>query len=100
MFDIIFLDGPLSLSRPILLDMLQTRLSDMCTIHISMGVISYHETSSGSVLITFQDGSTRAADILIGADGVHSTVRSVLYQGLAKTDPSQNYEKYCEPKWR
>lgn len=96
----VFSDGPLTIPRPILLDMLQTRLSDMCTIYTSMRVTGYEETSSGSVLITFQDGSTRTADILVGADGVHSTIRAGLYQGLAKSDPSQNYEQYCEPKWR
>lgn len=92
MFYIVFPDGPLTLPRPVLLDMLQTRLEDMCTIYTSMRVTSYRETSSGSVLITFQDGLTCTANILIGVDGVHSTIRAALYQGLAKSDLSQNYE--------
>ena len=44
-----------------------------------MKVISETETE---VTWEFQDGTTESADILIGADGIHSTVRSYLYPDL------------------
>lgn len=38
-------------------------------------VVSYAETASG-VTVTLADGRTETADILVGADGVHSVVRA------------------------
>ncbi len=35
-------------------------------------------TADGRVLVTFEDGSTEAGDLLIGADGVHSVVRKAV----------------------
>lgn len=51
------------------------------------------EELDGGVRATFADGSTAEADILVGADGVHSTVRSIIdpaapkptYSGLITT---------------
>ncbi|KAG6887644.1 hypothetical protein C0995_013800 [Termitomyces sp. Mi166 len=92
-------DGPLTIPRPMLLDMLKSRLSSVCAIHTSIHVISYEEMSEGGILIKMKDGSTRTADILIGCDGVHSVTRATLFKNLAKVSPSQGYEKFCEPKW-
>ncbi|TAQ90124.1 hypothetical protein B7494_g1583 [Chlorociboria aeruginascens] len=39
--------------------------------------------SDESVLWEFQDGSIQSADILVGADGIHSTVRRYLYPELS-----------------
>jgi salicylate hydroxylase len=40
--------------------------------------------ASGNLLISFADGSTANADIVLGADGIHSAVRS---QFVANSDP-------------
>ncbi|WP_049574221.1 FAD-dependent oxidoreductase [Nonomuraea sp. SBT364] len=40
-------------------------------------LVAVDETGSG-VVARFADGTTAAADILVGADGVHSTVRSLI----------------------
>ncbi|KAH8814821.1 hypothetical protein F5884DRAFT_151908 [Xylogone sp. PMI_703] len=42
------------------------------------------ETDNG-VTWEFQDGNTESADILVGADGIHSTVRRYLYPDLTPT---------------
>lgn len=42
------------------------------------------ETETG-VTWEFEDGTTRSADILVGADGIHSTVRRYLYTELRTT---------------
>ncbi|KAG5335738.1 hypothetical protein C0989_000526, partial [Termitomyces sp. Mn162] len=91
--------GPLAIPRPILLDMLKSRLSSLCAIYTSTHVTSYEEASEGGILIKMKDGSTQTADILIGCDGVHSAIRATLFKNLAKVDTSQGYEKFCEPKW-
>ncbi|KAG6812290.1 hypothetical protein H0H92_003599 [Tricholoma furcatifolium] len=91
-------DGPLTVPRPVLLDMLKSRLSGLCSIHTATHVLTYEETSDG-VMIKFKDGSTQTADLLIGCDGVHSATRATLFQNLARTHPSEGYEKFMEPKW-
>jgi salicylate hydroxylase len=37
------------------------------------------DQDAGSVTITFADGSTATGDVLIGADGIHSTVRGQMF---------------------
>ncbi|KAK7056367.1 hypothetical protein VNI00_002921 [Paramarasmius palmivorus] len=91
--------GPLTLPRPTLLDLLQTRLTDRCTIHTSKHVQSYEQDSAGTVTVKFKDGSSATADILVGCDGVHSDTRATMYQNFAKVDPTKRYEEFCEPKW-
>jgi 2-polyprenyl-6-methoxyphenol hydroxylase-like FAD-dependent oxidoreductase len=41
------------------------------------GLVAVHETST-TVTVTFGDGSRASADVLIGADGIHSTVRRLI----------------------
>ena len=49
--------------------------------HRSMGLKSFEQTSS-EVTAHFSDGSTAEADLLIGADGIRSTVRQQLLPDL------------------
>ena len=42
------------------------------------GLRSVETTSSGVVRATFADGASREADVLVGADGVHSTTRRLI----------------------
>lgn len=49
----------------------------------SKRLISYG-TSSESIRLNFKDGSTATCDILIGTDGVKSSVRACMLEGLAK----------------
>jgi 2-polyprenyl-6-methoxyphenol hydroxylase-like FAD-dependent oxidoreductase len=50
-------------------------------IHVTYGVEFSHVVSEneGSVSFIFTDGTKASADILIGADGIHSTVRKCLF---------------------
>ncbi|KAG6876962.1 hypothetical protein C0993_011576, partial [Termitomyces sp. T159_Od127] len=92
-------DGPLTVSRPMLLDMLKSRLSNLCTIYTSSHVANYEETPDGLVVINLRDGTTRTADILIGCDGVHSATRATFFRNLARIHPSKGYKRFCEPTW-
>nr|XP_023908623.1 6-methylsalicylic acid decarboxylase atA-like [Quercus suber] len=53
--------------------------------HASKKLASIDRQSNGSVLLHFADESTHECDILIGADGVHSTVRKII---LGHDDPA------------
>jgi salicylate hydroxylase len=93
--------GPLTLPRPILLEMLQTRLTNKCTIHTSKHLATYKEDPNGGITIHFEDGTSATTDILVGSDGVHSSTRSTFYNDLAEANPSQSehYKQFKEPKW-
>jgi 2-polyprenyl-6-methoxyphenol hydroxylase-like FAD-dependent oxidoreductase len=83
--------GDLPLGRPLAdgtpaLTMKRTRLARSLAneamrrgIEIDSGRRVRHATRSGDAIVaTFEDGSTSIADVLIGADGVHSVVRRLI----------------------
>jgi salicylate hydroxylase len=51
---------------------------DPATLHLDHRLTALEENQSG-VTLTFANGVTRQADIVIGADGVHSVIRRALY---------------------
>jgi 2-polyprenyl-6-methoxyphenol hydroxylase-like FAD-dependent oxidoreductase len=53
-------------------------------VHTSAEIIGAESTDSG-VVVTTKGGSTHKGSILVGADGVHSQVRELIWQ-LAKKD--------------
>ncbi|KAF8816725.1 FAD/NAD(P)-binding domain-containing protein [Phlegmacium glaucopus] len=91
--------GPTSLSRPVLLDMLKAQLSDRCTTHTSKRLIEYQVEVTQSITLVFSDGSTASADVLIGADGVHSLTRAAMYKTLASSNPAVGYDQFIDPIW-
>ncbi len=50
--------------------------------------ISKIEQSTGEALVTFKSGNVRSFDLVIGADGLHSNVRNIVFGN------EQQYEKY------
>ncbi|GJJ11123.1 hypothetical protein Clacol_005354 [Clathrus columnatus] len=93
-------DGPATIARPILAELLQTRLSTNCTIHVSKRLISYEENEEGGVKLNFSDGSISTADVLIAADGIHSASRASMYKILGKREGREGYyEQFIEPKF-
>ncbi|KAG0293464.1 hypothetical protein BGZ96_002806 [Linnemannia gamsii] len=51
--------------------------------HMSKKIVSFQQDAEG-VTVRFGDDTTSHGDILVGADGAHSTVRQHLYKSLAK----------------
>lgn len=47
-------------------------------LHASKKLVSLDHQLDDSLLLHFADGSTHECDILIGANGVHSTVRKII----------------------
>jgi salicylate hydroxylase len=58
------------------------RENDATCIEVGMRLTELNETSSG-VSLEFEDGKTRTSEILVGADGVHSTVRTLRHPQLS-----------------
>jgi salicylate hydroxylase len=68
------------LFRPDLLDLLAEAVTDLApdAIHLGYKVTSCKQDAEAATLL-FTDGCTTSGDALVGADGVHSVVRSALH---------------------
>lgn len=71
--------------------------------HFGKRLVSYEDNSSDPVVLHFKDGSTAKCDVLIGADGIKSVVRTTLFgrRSEKEGDPqkSENYKQYVEASW-
>ncbi len=73
--------------------------------HFSKRLVGYVQNSSGVVTMSFSDGTIAEADVVVGADGMKSIVREVMYQDLADTAKDRDeaearkLESYIEPTW-
>ncbi|KAI1827115.1 hypothetical protein F4861DRAFT_536301 [Xylaria intraflava] len=65
---------------------LYDNLRDKSKVHAQVGVQSYEETERGVTVIA-DNGKRYEGSILVGADGVYSTVRQLMSQAAAATDP-------------
>lgn len=67
------------LERRQLLEVLYTGLQDKSKVHTGKQVTSILPTESG-VSVTTADGASYDGDLVVGADGVHSFVRSEMWR--------------------
>lgn len=58
--------------------MLREQLRNTVDLRFATSVAVVHHTAEG-VQVTLSDGSALAADLLVGADGIHSTVRGLVF---------------------
>ncbi|EIW82794.1 salicylate hydroxylase [Coniophora puteana RWD-64-598 SS2] len=71
------------------LGVLVDNVSPSVKTHMSKRIVSYTQSTgnpSEPITLTFHDGSTATCDILVGADGVKSTIRRGMMQDLSR-DP-------------
>ncbi|KAF9428987.1 hypothetical protein BGZ94_000216 [Podila epigama] len=68
------------ISRPVLYDLLWRHVPRE-NIHTGKTIVSFEQDKDG-VTIECQDGTSYSGDILVGSDGVYSTVRQHLYKTL------------------
>jgi FAD dependent monooxygenase len=69
-----------------MLEILYNHLPDKSKILCSKRVVDIQSTPDAAIAIT-DDGSSYVADMIIGADGVHSLTRNVMWKMMEKTDP-------------
>ncbi|KAG1752195.1 hypothetical protein EDB19DRAFT_1903578 [Suillus lakei] len=56
--------------------------------------------SPGSLILHFADDSTSTTDVLVGADGVHSSVRKTLFETIDPNFVDTSKTRHCsEPSW-
>lgn len=63
-------------------------------LHLSRKLVSYTEHED-SVHLEFMDGSKGTCDLLVGADGIKSTIRKI----FLASRPGNEYQKSIEPIW-
>ncbi|KAG1719187.1 FAD/NAD(P)-binding domain-containing protein [Suillus lakei] len=91
---------PSHMHRQHLVDILKQSLPSSCRLHFEKRLTRYDKQSSGSLILHFADNSTATTDLLIGADGIRSSVRKTLFETLNRdvVDPSK-IGHYADPSW-
>ncbi|KAF9017208.1 salicylate hydroxylase [Hymenopellis radicata] len=82
-----------SLHRPDFQKVLLRHLPKTCRTYCKKRLRSYSEQPSGLVHLMFEDGTTATCDILIGADGLKSSVRAAMLQDRALCAQSEGRPK-------
>ncbi|KJA20765.1 hypothetical protein HYPSUDRAFT_141882 [Hypholoma sublateritium FD-334 SS-4] len=60
---------------------------------------TYSRGGDGETALLFSDGSTATCDVLIGADGIKSTVRAQMYAEAAEAAGDFTLMRHVEPVW-
>lgn len=85
---------------------LLSHLPSTCTTHNAKRLKSYSQptecSENSSITLTFTDGTTATCDVLIGADGIKSTVRCYMLNQLAESmepDEKESVLSCINPVW-
>lgn len=104
--DIQLSGSPLSFHRAVVQKVLLKHISPTIRCHLSRQLVTFSTadpTAPGSIHLTFADGHTASCDVLVGADGIKSTVRRQLVrQGIsAEERPSATLavDEIANPVW-
>ena len=76
-----------SVHRSVLQRILTKHIGDDDRIHCSKRLTSYSDSSPGAgseITLHFKDGTTATCDLVIGSDGIRSTVRQTMFDNLAQ----------------
>ncbi|KXN92248.1 Salicylate hydroxylase [Leucoagaricus sp. SymC.cos] len=78
-------------------------INSRCTLHLSHRLIDYNDpppspsnSFSSPVILYFENRCSTTCDILIGADGIKSTIRRLFLQRM---DDPRKYERFIDPTW-
>ncbi|XP_006456323.1 hypothetical protein AGABI2DRAFT_239564 [Agaricus bisporus var. bisporus H97] len=76
----------------------KVHINTPCTFHLNHCLIDYTRDGSedGRIKLHFDGKPSKECDVLIGADGIHSTVRQLF---LSRLPNPEKYEKYHKPVW-
>ncbi|KAH9910665.1 uncharacterized protein BXZ73DRAFT_108668 [Epithele typhae] len=104
-------DGATTMHRANMVRVLVRHLPAHCTVHTTKRLVSYNPPSrsstatSGAYTLHFADGTHASADVLVGADGIKSAVRSAMYTHAHARDCDSTPIAACarcarsRPKW-
>ena len=77
--------------------------------HFQKRLSSYHDSSAGPITLNFKDGTVATCDVLVGADGIKSSVRANMYESLASqweehngacsNERSEAVRRHVHPTW-
>ncbi|KAI0062891.1 FAD/NAD(P)-binding domain-containing protein [Artomyces pyxidatus] len=68
--------------------------------HFGKRIISYSQPEpAGPITISFSDDTETTCDVLIGCDGIKSTVRGIMFKHLAQLRHDPQLLDYIEPVW-
>lgn len=70
-----------------LIQILYDKIEDKSKVLTSERVVAI-ENALPHVTVTTQMGNSYTGDIVVGADGIHSTVRKQMWQEAQRTDPT------------
>lgn len=76
------------MERRALLNVLFKHVHDKSKVHTSKRVCDVEHNNSG-VVVRCEDGSSYTGDIVVGADGIHSTVRAFMQRQIEKSYPGK-----------
>lgn len=86
--------------RQDLVDILKQIIPLSCTIHFNKRLTKYEKQSPGSLALHFADDSTSTTDVLVGADGVHSSVLKTLFETIGPDTIDPSKIRHCsDPSW-
>ncbi|KAG0704178.1 hypothetical protein DFH29DRAFT_393929 [Suillus ampliporus] len=92
--------GPSNMHRQHLVDILKQHLPSSCTVHFNKRLTKYDKQSPESLILHFANGSTATTDVLVGADGIRSSVRKTFFETIDPdiVDPCK-IRHYSDPSW-
>jgi salicylate hydroxylase len=91
--------GLSGMHRQHLVDIFNERLPASCTVHLNKRLTTY-DRQSGSLVLRFADDSAVTTDVLIGADGIRSSVRKTLFETIDRgVVDSSKIRHYTDASW-
>jgi 2-polyprenyl-6-methoxyphenol hydroxylase-like FAD-dependent oxidoreductase len=74
----------------------KVQINSTCALHLNHHLINYTQTGLGGIMLHFDNKPSKECDVLIGSDGIKSTVRQLF---LSRLPNPQKYRKYYQPMW-
>ncbi|OJA15162.1 hypothetical protein AZE42_08924, partial [Rhizopogon vesiculosus] len=91
---------PSMMHRRDFVDVIKQYVPSSYTFHFNKRLANYNRQSAGSFVLHFTDGSTATTDVLIGADGIRSSVRKTLFETIDRDlVDSSKIRQYADASW-
>ncbi|KAF9449149.1 4-aminobenzoate hydroxylase [Macrolepiota fuliginosa MF-IS2] len=71
-------------------------INSACTLHLSHRLVDYTTSDSGPTTLHFSNQPDQTCDILIGADGIKSTIRQLF---LSRQPNPEDFQQYMDARW-